>query len=96
MKAMIFYTVMPPEYEKKMEHMVGEQLLREALREEYGIRLEYEARSVGSTASLLSAAGPRYTIISAIQGNMWSVLWHLRRWELTFRFTVRIRISRES
>ena len=47
MKAMIFYTVMPPEYEKKMEHMVGEQLLREALREEYGIRLEYEARSVG-------------------------------------------------
>ncbi len=28
MKAMIFYTVMPPEYEKKMEHMVGEQLLR--------------------------------------------------------------------
>ena len=27
--------------------MVGEQLLREALREEYGIRLEYEARSVG-------------------------------------------------
>ena len=64
---MIFYTVMPPEYEKKMEHMVGEQLLREALREEYGIRLEYEARSAGEHGKPLSAAGLRYTTISAIQ-----------------------------
>lgn len=47
MKGIIFYTVMPPEYEKKMEHMVGEKLLEEALKEIYGICLEHEARSKG-------------------------------------------------
>lgn len=47
MKGTIFYTVMPPEYEKKMEHMVGDQLLTEALQELYGISLPYEARSTG-------------------------------------------------
>ncbi len=47
MKGMIYYTVMPPEYEKKMEHMVGEQLLAEALEDLYGICLSHEARSKG-------------------------------------------------
>ncbi len=47
MRAVIYYTVMPAAYEKKLEHMVGEQLLARALLETYGIHLEQEARSRG-------------------------------------------------
>ena len=79
--------MIPPEYEKKMEHMVGEQLLREALQERYGIHLEYEARGAGSMENPLSAVVPRFTTISVTLGSMWCVSWLPRRWESTFRST---------
>lgn len=59
MKVTIFYTVIPPEYEKKMEHMVGEQLLREALQERYGIHLEYEARGAGEHGKPFISSRPQ-------------------------------------
>ena len=58
MKGTIFYTVMPPEYEKKMAHMVGEKLLAEAWEDLYGICLEHEGRSKGEQGKPFLSSRP--------------------------------------
>lgn len=48
MEAVIFFTEISGEYEnKQMEHMIGEKLLEEGLRKEYGLELKYEPRARG-------------------------------------------------
>jgi len=48
MKAVIYFTEIPPQYEhKNMGHMTGEKLLKEALLKEYGRKLAFEPRAKG-------------------------------------------------
>lgn len=48
MKAVIYFTEIPPQYEhKNMGHMTGEKLLEEALLKEYGRKLAFEPRAKG-------------------------------------------------
>ncbi|HJB15086.1 MAG TPA: 4'-phosphopantetheinyl transferase superfamily protein [Candidatus Blautia excrementipullorum] len=48
MNAVIYYTEISAEYEnKKMEHMIGEKLLEEGLKKEYGLNLKFEPRARG-------------------------------------------------
>lgn len=48
MKAVVYITEIPQEYQNKnMEHMTGEKLLEEALFREYGRKLAFEPRAKG-------------------------------------------------
>ena len=48
MKAVIYFTEVPQQYEhKNMEHMIGEKLLETGLLREYGLKLEREPRATG-------------------------------------------------
>lgn len=48
MKAVVYITEIPKQYQKKnMEHMIGEKLLEEALLREYGRKLIFEPRAKG-------------------------------------------------
>ncbi len=48
MRAVVYYTVIAEEYlGKRLEHMIGEELLREGLKREYGADLKFEPRSKG-------------------------------------------------
>ena len=54
MKAVIYFTEIPPQYEhKNMGHMTGERLLVEALLIEYGRRLACERRAKGEQGKTL-------------------------------------------
>ena len=48
MKAVIYFTEVPQQYEhKNMEHMIGEKLLATGLYKEYGLKLAFEPRATG-------------------------------------------------
>ena len=48
MKAVIYFTEVPQQYENKnMEHMIGEKLLAAGLYREYGLKLAFEPRATG-------------------------------------------------
>ena len=48
MKAVIYFTEVPQQYEhKNMEHMIGEKLLETGLLQEYGLKLSREPRATG-------------------------------------------------
>lgn len=48
MKGVIYFTEIPEKYQKKnMEHMIGEKLLEEGLKKEYGKQLAFEPRAFG-------------------------------------------------
>lgn len=48
MKAVIYFTEVPQQYEhKNMEHMIGEKLLETGLLREYGLKLKEEPRATG-------------------------------------------------
>ena len=48
MKAVIYFTEVPQQYEhKNMEHMIGEKLLETGLLQEYGLKLSREPRGDG-------------------------------------------------
>lgn len=48
MNGVIYFTKIPEKYQKKnMEHMIGEKLLEEGLKREYGKQLAFEPRAFG-------------------------------------------------
>ena len=48
MEAVIYFTKISEEYRKKnMEHMIGEELLREGLKRKHGLDLRFEPRGTG-------------------------------------------------
>ena len=48
MKAVIYFTEVPQQYEhKNMEHMIGRNCLRQDSTKEYGLKLAFEPRATG-------------------------------------------------
>ena len=59
MKAVIYFTEVPQQYEhKNMEHMIGEKLLATGLYKEYGLKLAFE---------------PRRFPLKEIPGHLWTL-----------------------
>ena len=70
MKAVIYFTEVPQQYEhKNMEHMIGEKLLATGLYKEYGLKLAFEPRATGEHGKPLPCSR-RYIIILHIPANM--------------------------
>ena len=80
MKAVIYFTEIPPQYEhKNMGHMTGEKLLEEALLKEYGRKLAFEPRAKGEHGKPFFTLQPKFIITSAIPESMWSVFLQERK-----------------
>ena len=65
MKAVIYFTEVPQQYEhKNMEHMIGEKLLATGLYKEYGLKLAFEPRATGEHGKPFLTLQPKihYTI----------------------------------
>ena len=68
MKAVIYFTEVPQQYEhKNMEHMIGEKLLATGLYKEYGLKLAFEPVNMANHSLPCSR---RYIIILHIPANM--------------------------
>ena len=60
MKAVIYFTEVPQQYEhKNMEHMIGEKLLATGLYKEYGLKLAFEPRATGEHGKPFLTLQPR-------------------------------------
>lgn len=71
MKAVIYFTEVPQQYEhKNMEHMIGEKLLATGLYKEYGLKLAFEPRLPVNMANHSLPCSRRYIIILHIPANM--------------------------
>ena len=71
MKAVIYFTEVPQQYEhKNMEHMIGEKLLATGLYKEYGLKLAFEPRATGEHGKPSLPCSRRYIIILHIPANM--------------------------
>lgn len=79
-KGIIYYTKIRDEYEDcHMEHMIGEELLKTGLKQEYGLILKYEPRAEGEHGKPFLSLRPSLHYNISHSGSMYYVSWQIRK-----------------